>query len=226
MSRSFKPRVKKYPGQMSGVRAWKRVGSRAGGVAYRAYQGVKYLKSIVNVEKKFNDLGSSGNMQPLASAATVDWLTNIAQGTDYNKRDGISVKPASLFLRGTIELQGTAPVGTNVRHVLVLDKEGLGTAPTVTDLFEDTSYFVSPLNHINGKRFKVLMDRITSVSPQGPQSVHWKKFLKLNHHTRWSNTTTGTREGHLYMFSFADQYSAGVSAAVSTYYSRLRFIDN
>lgn len=219
-AKRYKPRSRN-----SGGASWRRAGSHAGGFAYQAWKGVKMLKSLINVERKTYDTDPVLNT-PTITGPGLDWLTTISEGSDYNQRTGISVKANSLYLRGFLTLGGTVPLPTNLRMVVVLDKEGYGTSPTTTDVFEDATHFNAPLSHINVRRFTILSDKVYSLCPGNNQTLHFKSFMKLNHHVLWSNSTTGTKQGHIYCFYFADNYNATTSFVTTSYHSRFRFIDN
>lgn len=188
------------------------------------WTAINNIKSLINVERKFLDV----SITPAAvdkNNPTIDWLSSISEGNDYNNRQGISVKSNSLFLRGYLTLPSTATVGHVVRFILFLDLEGLGTAPTASDLLETSTDVNSPLNHFNGKRFKVLYDRLHVLSISGPEIKPFKVYKKCGHHIRWSNSTTATREGHIYAMYLSDTHTTTEQPLLG-YDSRLRFVDN
>lgn len=194
-------------------------------MAVKAAKGVRYIKNLINVERKFNDTVYSGTAQTTTPVITS--LSAISEGSDYNNRDGLSVKPSSLSLRGVVSAQASQTVGNVfVRCMIIRDKEGLGTAPVDSDILESKNDINSPLNHVNGKRFQVLHDKMYSISDGGGPSGHaFKAFKKLSGHIRYSNSTTGTREGQLYMLTMSSTATA-IDEPLVAWYARLRFIDN
>lgn len=214
---------KRNPSGYKGKKLWSHYGKKAGGLAYKAWQMAKYVKSLVNVERKFCDTVVSN---PFLTTGTLDANSAISEGTDYNQRDGLSVKGTSLYIRGTVNLSGTGPiVDTNARVIFFQDSDNTGSPPTASDLLESVTVN-SPINHTNGKRFKILSDKVYSLSPNGSTARHYKIFIPKIGHIRWSNSTTGTREGHLYCLWLADTNTSPVSLTTHNYFARLRYIDN
>lgn len=192
-------------------------------MAMKAYALAKYVKSLVNVERKFLDTTQTSS--GCNNTAVLIQQTNISEGTDYNQRTGISVKAVSAYIKGFITLPAAATLGHQVRLILLFDSDNTGTAPVASDVLEVNTDINSPIQHTNGKRFKILWDRTLSISQSGPDSVHFKHYFKLGNHIRWSNSTTGTREGHLYLLQFSDTSTANEIPLLS-WYHRLRFVDN
>jgi hypothetical protein len=192
-------------------------------LASKAWAAAKYVKGLINVEHKFNDVSQSGQQ---STTATVTSLSNISEGTDYNQRTGISVRATSLYVKGCIYAFSTqATFGETVRTMIVCDMDNTGSAPSASDILEAPTDVNSALNHTNGQRFKVLFDRNYLISPGGDGGKEFKVYLKPNSHIRWSNSTTGTREGHLYMLQLSTTAVAANEPNV-TWYSRLRYVDN
>lgn len=193
-------------------------------LASKAWSAAKYVKALVNVEHKFLDTTYTYTAQ--STTPVVTWLTSISEGSDYNQRDGISVKASALYIKGTAAPNPTQTTFLQqLRCIIFQDNDNTGTAPVASDLLEASTDIHSPLNHTNGKRFRVLMDKnyLINADANGGHSI--KKYFKLNDHIRWSNSTTGTREGHIYMLTMSDTATAAQEPGIS-WYSRLRYIDN
>ena len=80
-------------------------------LAKKSWAAVKYLKSVINVEKKKHDTSSSGS---ISSAGGIQLLSNIAQGDTDQTRDGNSIKMQSMLLRATFTLNASA-TASNMR---------------------------------------------------------------------------------------------------------------
>ena len=74
--------------------------------AYKAYRVAKWVKSLVNVEKKFLDSTLDTNVD---TTGNVKHLNAIGAGTGYNARTGNSIKAYSLNVAGTIRPNATTP---------------------------------------------------------------------------------------------------------------------
>lgn len=195
------------------------------GLAAKAWTLAKYLKGLINVERKFLDVETSAAAVSKTTGSTT-WISSISEGTDYNQRTGISVKLTSLFIRGTINMNTTATQQSRyVRFIVFMDSDPVSATPAMSDVFEVAGDPNSPLNHTNGARFKILHDKLYSISLSGPDNHIFKKYIKLSHHLRWGNSTTDRRAGHIYVMAFSDTDTAAEEPLVG-WYSRLRFVDN
>lgn len=193
-------------------------------LAKKAWQMAKYIKTLVNVERKFIDTSIAAT---LGNTGAVTRITDIAGGSAYNQRAGLSVKATSLFLRGSFICNNSivGSLAQRARCVVFEDMDNTGTAPTTADVLESVAVN-SPLNHTNGKRFKILYDRVFVLAPDASNAIQqFKHYIKLNDHVRWSDTTTGTREGQLYVIYFCDTGTATNQPAVDLQ-ARIRFVDN
>lgn len=208
-------------------------------LAGKAWKGLKYVKSLINVERKFFDVQQ--NTDNILVTGTVYNLSNIAQGNDYNNRDGNSILLQSLLLRWTLAASSTDPAGDVVRLIIFQDNDQRGTDPTPANLLEDVSsglYAInSPLLHTVNRRFNVLMDkRIATGAYQttATQAVSTtghglyilgKKYLKFkNNHIKYTSTAgadASNYEGSLYLLTICRNQTTTIG-----FHSRIRFTDN
>lgn len=210
-----------------------------GDIAAKAYRGVKYIKSLINVEKKFLD--SSGN-GTCAAAGTIFNLTNLAQGDDYNNRDGNSILLQSLLLRANLSGTTADTAGDIIRIILFRDNDQRGTDPAAADLLENvgsgSAITLSPLNHNVNQRFSVLMDKrltVGSLSTTATQAVSsasnsiyrllkkWIKFPSGTHvkYTASASADASNYEGSLYLL-----IASRNAASTYDWHCRVRFTDN
>lgn len=194
-------------------------------LASKAWSAAKYIKTLVNVERKFNDTTAT---QALSTTPYIALLTGVPQGNDYNQRAGLSIKSNSMLLRYQVVCNPamTTTFGQTVRIVLVCDMDNQGSSPAWTDVFESASV-ISPMNHVNGSRFKILHDKCHNVSPGATDALVFRsRYLKLGEHARFSSTTyNSTKEGHLYFLAMSDTATAANMPTLN-YYARYRYIDN
>lgn len=190
-------------------------------LAKKAWDAAKYIKGLVNTEYKYCDASLSSTAIDTSGSSTI--LSSVVEGSDYNQRDGISIKAKSIFLRGNVTMPASATgVGQRLRLILVRDNED--STPSFGDLL-DTVSVLGPLNHVNTGRFTVLWDHTVAVSNGGSQIVPFKKYISLNNHVKFSNSTTGIKTGHMYLFYISDGTTATTKPLLE-FYSRMRFIDN
>lgn len=197
------------------------------GVAYSAYRLAKRANSLINVEKKFID---TANTVSTSTTPAITPLTLVAEGDDYNQRNGRSIKLSSLQCRYYINANATATISYMLRVLIIIDKDSRGSAPTASEIFQDSTNFNTPINLNNGKRFVVLFDKVTDVSPSGAytdDALKWKQYYKkLSMHTTFMGTGATQADAdnnHIYLVYMA---TGGANPPGFSYYFRTRFIDN
>lgn len=198
-------------------------------IAVNAWRGMKYIKGLINVEKKFFDV-SAYTQVPTSTPSIVN-LSNIAEGNDYNQRDGNSILLQSLQWR--MNLAANASATRNFLRIIIFrDNDQRGTDPAPGDLLETTagdSALVSPLLHYVNQRFSILSDKCYTLNLNGDSGFKMiKKYMKFppGTHIKYQNTTgadASNWEGALYALFVSDQATNGPSI---DYFFRLRFTDN
>ncbi len=194
--------------------------------ASKALAMAKYLKSIVNVERKNHD--SSGTAVARDTTADIISLTSIAQGDTTVQRDGSQCKLVSLALKYFIEINPSATT-TQVRVMIVLDKQTNQLIYGIADLLHDVTaddIIVSPRNLDNMRRFTVLMDRVHTYGALGPTTSYHKFYKKLNIVLRFDNAAaaiTSMTENSLSLIFVSNE---ATNTPVVTHHLRLRFVDN
>jgi len=140
---------------------------------YRRY------RSMPKPENKHYDVNLSQNV---VTAGTLTLLSNIGQGVDDTQRVGNTLHLRSLFLNILVK-QNAVSLTDNVRIMIVRDKQNYNT-PAISDILEPgvLGAGLAPLAHYNHyymSRFKVLYDKIFSISTGGGESFHIKKWIPL-----------------------------------------------
>jgi len=179
------------------------------------------LIPMLNVEVKSLDTIStySGN-----AAGFVIPQTALAQGADYNQRDGISIKAVSIESRLTLDGNAAANFD-DVRIVYFIDTQNQGTTPAVTDLLEATDVR-SAFNHINLHRFVILVDDMFTLSLGGPTAKASTHRLPLDHHVKYTGAASAAanlREGNVFFMLISQQ---AVNTCYLRLYTRFSFVDN
>lgn len=205
----------------------RRVVRRRRGISYgqigrKIWRDVKWLKSVVNVEKKYIDTTAT-TTSPAAGAFVL--LNGCTTGTSAITRDGQSIKMVSIYENYFWSINAAAAT-TYVRTVIVLDRQANGAAPSFTDIFVNSGV-LSAANIGNSKRFKIVHDTRKTLSLNGNEMVRHKKFTKCSIHTEYNTGSAGTiadiQTNSLYLFHMSDQ---GANVPGFSYFVRVRFIDN
>jgi len=190
-------------------------------VAKQAWKGVKFIKGLINVEKRYFDVdGTAGTS--VSSSGTVIPLSQIAAGNDVNNRSGNSILAKTIYMRLECAIHASASQ-TSVRVMIVKDMMNTGSTPAVTDILQSAGTLL-PLNVDNTSRWQVLLDKVYTLTVDGIERLAIKKFLPINDHIKFTGTAaTDEYKNNMYMLLVSSEPTNTPSVA---YYSRLGFYDN
>lgn len=191
-------------------------------LAGKAYKAARYLKSVINVEKKV--LTTAISNQPDSSTGTVVHLTPVDQGDTMYTRDGNSIKVTYVGLRLNCAINGSAST-TFLRILVVKDNQQVAdTTPNYSDVVDGvTTYGFLNTQHLG--RFNVLYDKtITFAIDANSECRAISINIPMQHHIRYNGGNgTDIQKGGIYLMMCSDQ-------ATNTPYvsgeARVRFIDN
>ena len=128
-------------------------------------KGLKFLKSIVNAEKKFHQATSSPTS---SSTGSITQVSAIAQGDTASTRDGNSILAKYMTFRSRIVKHASA-TNTSVRIIIFVDLLNTGTTPTFADLLSDPSSIISNKLIGSSSRFWILKDVEECVYAEKPE---------------------------------------------------------
>jgi len=225
MTRKFKPPKNKGKKRGGGISNYT-LGDAAS-MAAKALSYAKYFASLINVEQKYFDVSAVTNT---SSTAAVLNLSNIAEGSDYNNREGNSILLQSLYF-GALITQNSSSTQSFMRIMIVRDNDQRGVDPTAADILETTASFqvlISPLLHYTNKRFSILLDKTLSFANVGDSYAQKFEFNhKFNRQHIMYQSTTGADgsnwEGGLYLLLVSSEATNTLS---TVWYNRLEFTDN
>ncbi len=184
------------------------------------------VKKLLNVEYKFHDVQLTTSA--ITPTGTIVQLTNIPQGDTDISRDGAQVKLTSTVSKFFIASNSSA-FQTNIRVMLVLDKQTNGAIYTMLDLLKDTDgndIIVSQLNLDNQYRFRVLYDKVISLSNVGITSAHRAIHKKLQHKLRFESSTPSIADLNSKSFSLVFISNQTTNSPLVTLFSRIKYLDN
>ncbi len=182
------------------------------------------LRRFLNVETKRFDtvVASSAN----STAGGVACLSLIAEGGDYNNRDGRSVRACAFEARVDMRLDPAKALADTVRFVLFSDLENQGANPAVTDVLTAADP-QSTFNADNLKRFLVFEDIYVSLDTYAGQRKVLSIKLPIDQHLRYRGATgaiASAAEGNLFYLVLSSSAVASTSFTAVT--SRVSFVDN
>jgi len=217
----------------------------------KAWEGLLRIKRLINVEEKMFDATAAA--QSVNYSGVIDNLSNVAEGSDYNNRNGNSILVQRLHLKGAFTLNtGASAPGSVVCRLMVLRDmlHNSTTDPTPAQVLEVTASgtaVYSPLLHFHdgnaaARRFRVLHDKnyvinanfattvaatvSGSVDILGGNTVQFDVNVDVGAHTLFQSTAGADASdwvGGLYIFYIS---SVNSTTPTITYYSRLYFTDN
>lgn len=196
---------------------------RTGG--YRGFYGGFGQRRRSTKELKFVDVAAAALGYDTTGSITL--MNGVAQGTDYNQRVGRKTTIKSILVRTYVTLGSVAPVAANARFMIVYDAQANGATPAITDIIT-TVGTTSPQNLNNRDRFRIIWDKIVSVSPNGTQIQYRKLFKKcwlevINSGT--AATIGSIQTGSLFFVTIGDN-AAGTAQPIGVVQTRIRFIDD
>lgn len=224
----------------------KRGGLRVGRIA----RDVSYLKSIVNVEKKYVQFDSTTDWARTTTGGTsghvITPLLTLSQGTTAGTRNGNRVKMTSLQYSIFVTPQTNTTMAHNYEILFLMHKGDTpdsalttGTGGTLVNNFIDqdnggfyTSRSLREIEHFNDwivlKRYRRTL-RADESSTSGTQGHELKGYIKLNHHLGFEGATTTPIRNQLYMLFLSNTgtTAAGTTTglnAVTVY--RIHYVDN
>lgn len=217
---AYKRKYRKLKGKQPPNR-WKIYG-RAGA---QLASDVMKLKGLINTEFKTLDTYATSNP---TTGGTFLLLNGITRGTDYNNRDGRSIRIKS-YASNMRFIANASASHTTVRVIVFVDKQPNAGLPSTGSLLDNS--FGAPLTEQfraldYRRRYTVLQDYRVTINPDYPEKSV-RKYRKLDMKTIFDNTDSGTisdiTTNSLYMLIVSDE---AVNTPTVIVNSRLRFIDN
>lgn len=201
-----------------GGKGWR--GITIGQAARSAYQGVKYLRGLVNSEMFHLDtfINTAASTTP-----TVTHLTALAQGDNDPGRTGNSIFAKALVLRLSLNI-GAAATQSWVRVVLLWDNQQIaGTVPAFNDVFEGNNIY-DVMNKTHLGRFSILLDKTFVLDNVSCKAIQYNKYFTFAKHIRYygANSTNIEKNG-LYLMYVS---SEAVNTAVVSANVRMDYHDN
>ncbi len=211
-----------------------RVGSTVASAAFTGLKIAQGLAALINTEWKHLD--NNFVVTPNLGTGSVSFISNIAQGSDVDQRNGDSILPKALQLRAKFSINSSATT-TTVRYIILRDMQYDGANPTVPDVLAALDPLAF-MNLDNGKRFRILKDWIVTLRKVDKTEVVLKTFLKFNKprrgtnvHRHWyhirydgpASTEADADQGQLLILMISDET---VNTPSVNTFVRLRYIDN
>lgn len=190
------------------VKKWTQTPQTPAALALQAYNGVKYLKGLVNSEMLYRTLEQSGSLPNGGSGGIYFSCVDIAQGDDEVNRTGNSIFVRSINCRFEFQ-QNAIATNTIYRMILAIDTQTISdeTAIQITQptIFQTTST-QSFLANATAGRFKILKNWYFTTDSAKATSKSIQYYYNLRHHVRYNGPlATDIQRGNIFFFLYADQ---------------------
>lgn len=197
--------------------------ARGVGTVTKLARDVQFLRSVVNVEKKYLDTIVA--ITP-STTTNISVMNAMAQGTSAITRQGQSVKNMSMWIQFNAMINAAA-TQTFLRMVVVCDSQCNAAAPTAASLFVTPGDVLTPLVIGSAKRYRILADKRIALNINGHQNQIGKIFRKLYFHTEYNTGNAGTVSDIVTnSISVLSWSSEALNTPNLNYTFRLRFVDN
>ncbi len=146
------------------------------------------------------------------TTAVVQNLAPLPQGDDVDERHGRQVHAEQVLLSGTVFKHSTS-IFTRVHMIIVIDKQGSSTPPTITDVYgSEQDFFVGAPRReteFDLKRFRIIWDKFIVLNENfdGQNTcVHFKMSKKLNHNMNFTGTgATDEGKNSIWLMTGSDE---------------------
>lgn len=206
------------------ARAWYQRKYSAMELAGKAYTAARYLKGMINTEKKHFD--TDINAQTPTSSGTLLSICDIAQGDNIQERLGNSILCKSALVRLTTTINATA-TATFVRVLVIRDKQQIAdTDPALNKVLDGShgTYITAPHNTDYVGRFETLYDRVHKVDDNSHIIKYTSIYCPINKHIRFNGAaSTDVQKNGLYLLLIS---SEATNAPTLDGFARISFYDN
>lgn len=219
--RSSRKRGNRRPRQREGGDSVGKYFGDAWSLAKRTANGLNEIRKLINVEEKFFNVNTSFT---IPTTGTINCLSQMGQGTDYNNRIGDSLKIQKLVFRAKL-LMNTASTGTIVRVLIIRDLFQQGVDPTFTNVLGGANP-LNPKNFLLRDRFSILVDELIYLSNSGEDGCSLHYNIPHEGHIKYIGTTAAAASngfGSLYLLTVADE---ATNVPTFTWNSSLYYTDD
>lgn len=182
---------------------------------------------MASPERKNYDVLTTMTLPPSSKFTISSLLCAPAASTGGSGRIGRKVRMVSHQFRYNF-LKPSDDGPSQVRIVIVYDRQPDGLTPTPTQVFNDDA-FVSPLSLPNAERFEIIMDEVSESRQSTALNISGSRYRKMNHDVLWSGTNgdvSALKTGGLWCFAaMNDTFQVNTNTAPLEVFFRTRFID-
>lgn len=199
-------------------------------LAKKAMEGVKFLKSVINVEYKYNDLSVIPTNLDYGGVVG-NFHQGITQGLTASTRTGDSIKVTSLDIGLTI-YKGSTQAGTVPYRLLILRGHDERLTPPIGSSVLASSGTYQAVNCPravdtvrNYSVIKEIKGVISSIAGDKDSVHHHEIYISEPGHVKYGTSVNTAEDGGLY-YMFISDGAAATTQPNFAMYARTRFVDN
>lgn len=221
MPKRYKKKNYRKKNQLSKINAYATTGQKVATTAFTALKLASTVARMVNVEIKHHDIPLT--LVNVDNAGVIINLSSVPQGDTSSSRDGASIKPLHLTIRGVLSQNASLTVGSTFRIIIFRGKQENGSVPTVLNFLESSS-IVSPKNYSNRFHYKTLMDKTITLDSRNVSQRFFQQNFKVYGHINWQEGSANIENGGFYMLLLNNNVPANPQSF--SYFTRLTYTDN
>lgn len=202
-------------------------------IAKSAYNTAKFLKGLINTEKKKYDRSVGATELTMTGAGTSNTFCSISEGTTDGTRNGNSIRCKGVRFMAVIRNASVDPQpACMVRVIIVLDTQTISdnSVTTIGDLLEntgDSSVITSGLNSATAGRYKILYNRVFYLDNLTKPQHKVVKYIPLDHHIRFNGSLgSDIQKNNVFYFTFCNTPSGVYNNPSIEIDTRTYFYDN
>lgn len=195
-------------------------------MAKRTANGLNEIRKLINVETKVLD--ASFGSTAIDQAGTIQCVSQIAQGLNYNDRIGDSIKLQHIRYSGYFQASAAA-LSSALRVIVFRDLFQQGGVPIPSQILQNVGapdVINQPRNWLLKDRFSVLYDEVFNLSNAGDSSFTCTLEIPHEGHVKYIGTTSTAASN-----GFGSVYVMYVSTETTNkpfaqHFTRLTFTDD
>jgi hypothetical protein len=203
--------------------------SDAWSLAKRTATGLNEIRKLINIELKPLDTFAQASM---SQSGTVNSLSSVAQGDDYNLRTGDSIRVVKFEIVGSVFRAVASTANDTVRILVVRDLQNAGAYPAASAILESVGTATAPYsayNALNGvnfnNRFTIVYDELVCLDASHQvRNVSYSTTHPCHVKYRGTANTIGSAGQGAYLLVLVT--NASVNTPTFDFYSRITYTDN
>lgn len=136
-------------------------------------------KALVQNKPEIMNTDATATISVVGGTPSIVNIGGATQGVTENMRKGNEMKYVDLLARIIVQQEVGNTVTTNVRYIILLDRQPNGAVPAITQVLATSASIISPLNRDYRLRFQILVDKIYTLNNSESFSTNETHYRRL-----------------------------------------------